>query len=189
MVDTRPNTRLLVRIGPTFTSLIFQMSFATTATTIVSGAIAERSDIIIACYLQLRLIIIFHSRFDFNAYCIFSLVNTIVYAVPAGWLWAERGFLYRLGVVDIAGNTTRDQIRNISLVKSKSLNAGSGGVHLVGGASALVSAWLVGPRLGRWQLTTAPPMGSPTNALIGLYMLWWGWLAFNAGSTFGVRDR
>ena len=28
-------------------------------------------------------------------------------------------------------------------------------------------------------------MGSPTNALIGLYMLWWGWLAFNAGSTFG----
>ena len=44
------------------------------------------------------------SRFDFNAYCIFSLVNTIVYAVPAGWLWAERGFLYRLGVVDIAGN-------------------------------------------------------------------------------------
>ena len=45
--------------------------------------------------------------------------------------------------------------------------SGSGGVHLVGGASALVSAWLVGPRLGRWQLTTAPPMGSPTNALIG----------------------
>ena len=37
----------------------------------------------------------------------------------------------------------------------------------VGGASALVSAWLVGPRLGRWQLTEAPPMGSPTNALIG----------------------
>ena len=32
-------------------------------------------------------------------------------------------------------------------------------------------------------------MGSPTNALIGLYMLWWGWLAFNAGSTFGVTDN
>ena len=80
-----------VRIGPTFTGFIFQMSFATTATTIVSGAIAE--------------------RFDFNAYCIFSLVNTIVYCVPAGWLWAPRGFLYQLGCVDIAG---------------------SGGVHLVG---------------------------------------------------------
>ena len=44
-----------VMIGPTFTGFIFQMSFATTATTIVSGAIAE--------------------RFDFNAYCIFSLVR------------------------------------------------------------------------------------------------------------------
>ena len=69
-----------------------------------------------------------------------------MYCVPAGWLWAPRGFLYKLGCVDIAG---------------------SGGVHLVGGASALVSAWLVGPRLGRWELTEAPPMGSPTNALIG----------------------
>ena len=124
------------------------------------------------------------SRFDFNAYCIFSLVNTIVYAVPAGWLWAERGFLYQLGCVDIAGDGRRMfQHSSVPTVHCP----GSGGVHLVGGASALVSAWLVGPRLGRWQLTTAPPMGSPTNALIGLYMLWWGWLAFNAGSTFGVN--
>ena len=62
-------------------------------------------------------------------------------------------------------NEERNKVRKSyfdSLYKS-----GSGGVHLVGGASALVSAWLVGPRLGRWQLTTAPPMGSPTNALIG----------------------
>ena len=137
-----------VMIGPTFTTFLFQMSFATTATTIVSGAIAE--------------------RFDFNAYCLFSLVNTVVYCAPAGWLWSKRGFLGNLGVVDIAG---------------------SGGVHLVGGASAFVSAWLLGPRLGRWELSEAPPMGSPTNAVIGLYMLWWGWLAFNAGSTFGVSGN
>ena len=32
-------------------------------------------------------------------------------------------------------------------------------------------------------------MGSPTNAIIGLFMLWWGWLAFNAGSTFGVTGN
>ena len=135
-------------IGPTFTVFLFQMSFATTATTIVSGAIAE--------------------RFDFNAYCLFSLVNTIVYVVPAGWLWGEHGFLRKMGVVDIAG---------------------SGGVHLIGGASAFVAAWLLGPRLGRFDSDSSPPMGSPTNALIGLYMLWWGWLAFNAGSTFGVSGN
>ena len=32
-------------------------------------------------------------------------------------------------------------------------------------------------------------MGSPSNAVIGLFMLWWGWLAFNAGSTFGISGR
>ena len=51
---------------------------------------------------------------------------------------------------------------------------------------AFVAAWMLGPRLGRWDLDIPPPMGSPTNALVGLFMLWWGWLAFNAGSTFGT---
>jgi Amt family ammonium transporter len=41
-------------------------------------------------------------------------VNTVVYCFPAGWIWSENGFLRSLGAVDIAG---------------------SGAVHLVGGAS------------------------------------------------------
>ncbi|XP_059079547.1 putative ammonium transporter 3 isoform X2 [Tigriopus californicus] len=88
-------------IGPVFTTFLFQLSFATTATTIVSGGIGERC--------------------NFNAYCIFSLLNTFVYCIPAGWLWGKHGFLKNLGAIDIAG---------------------SGGVHLVGGTSggcALVS--------------------------------------------------
>ncbi len=51
-------------MGQIFTAFFFQLSFATTATTIVSGAIAE--------------------RFNFHAYCLFSLVNTLVYCIPAG---------------------------------------------------------------------------------------------------------
>ena len=43
----------------------------------------------------------------------------------------------------------------------------------------------MGARLGRWDIEGDPPMGSPTNAVVGLFMLWWGWFAFNAGSTFG----
>lgn len=27
---------------------------------------------------------------------------------------------------------------------------------------------------------------SPMNIILGLFMLWWGWLGFNCGSTFGV---
>ena len=65
-------------------TFLFQLSFATTATTIVSGAIAERA--------------------NFNAYCLFSLVNTVVYCLPAHWMWAPNGFLAVLGAVDIAGN-------------------------------------------------------------------------------------
>ena len=57
-----------------------------------------------------------HFRANFHAYCLFSLVNTIVYCIPAGWLWNSNGFLNRLGVVDIAG---------------------SGGVHLIGGSSGI----------------------------------------------------
>ena len=29
-------------------------------------------------------------------------------------------------------------------------------------------------------------LASPTNLVLGTFMLWWGWLGFNCGSTFGV---
>ena len=64
-------------MGTLYSTYIFQLSFATTATTIVSGAMAERAHL--------------------HAYIIFSLLNTIVYCIPAHWLWAENGFLYDLG--------------------------------------------------------------------------------------------
>ncbi|XP_063631478.1 putative ammonium transporter 2 isoform X1 [Cydia splendana] len=133
-------------MGPVFASFLFQLSFATTATTIVSGAMAERC--------------------NFKAYCLFSFLNTIVYCVPAGWVWGSHGFLSRLGAVDIAG---------------------SGPVHLIGGSSAFASALMLGPRLGRYAKGTAPlPLGNPVNAVMGTFVLWWGWLAFNSGSTYGV---
>ncbi|XP_066969358.1 putative ammonium transporter 3 [Macrobrachium rosenbergii] len=133
-------------MGEVYTKFFFQLSFATTATTIVSGAVAE--------------------RFNFVAYVLFSTVNTVIYCIPAGWLWGNHGFLRRMGVVDIAGSC---------------------GVHVCGGSSALVAARLVGPRIGRYDHGESPlPMGSPTNAILGMFMLWWGWLGFNCGSTYGV---
>ncbi|XP_059612678.1 putative ammonium transporter 3 [Phlebotomus argentipes] len=133
-------------MGPIFAAFLFQLSFSTTATTIVSGAMAERC--------------------NFKAYCIFSFLNTAVYCIPAGWVWGEHGFLHNLGCVDIAG---------------------SGPVHLIGGSAAFASALMLGPRLGRYEEGINPlPLGNPVNACMGLFVLWWGWLAFNSGSTYGV---
>lgn len=60
--------------------------------------------------------------------------------------------------------------------------AGSGPVHLLGGASALAAGIMLGPRLNRYDKgADAPQMGNPINACVGLFFLWWGWLAFNSG--------
>ncbi|UYV70577.1 amt-3, partial [Cordylochernes scorpioides] len=137
------------RWGVVFATFVFQLSFATTATTIVSGAMAERA--------------------DFSAYCLFSFGNTITYCIPAGWVWGSHGFLNRMGVLDFAG---------------------SGAVHLTGGASALVAALMLGPRRGRFD-PKGPPLqaGNPANLIVGTFILWWGWLVFNCGSTFGVKNH
>ncbi|GFS47233.1 putative ammonium transporter 3 [Trichonephila inaurata madagascariensis] len=51
------------------------------------------------------------------------------------------------------------------------------------------AAALLGPRTGRYDKgTQLLPLGNPTNALLGLFMLWWGWLGFSAGSTTGIVD-
>ncbi|GFQ65167.1 ammonium transporter 3 [Trichonephila clavata] len=70
-----------------------------------------------------------------------------------GWVWTDRGFLSALNVVDIAGCSA---------------------VHLVGGTSALVAAIMLKPRLGRYdnEENSVLSLGSPTNALVGMFMLW-----------------
>ncbi|XP_049271930.1 putative ammonium transporter 2 [Rhipicephalus sanguineus] len=118
-------------MGRTFACFLFQLSFATTATTIVSGAMAERT--------------------NFTAYCIFSFFDTLVFSIPAGWLWASRGFLRQLGALDFAG---------------------AGCVHLLGGTSALVAAAYLGPRVGRYGSGPPPELGNPTSVLQGVFTLW-----------------
>ena len=120
-------------MGESYATFIFQLSFATTATTIVSGAMAERTKL--------------------TTYIIFSFMNTIIYCVPAHWLWGPNGFLNHMGVIDIAG---------------------SGGVHLLGAVSAFIAAWMLKPRMGRYDKGSAAlPMGNATNALVGMFMLWY----------------
>lgn len=67
------------------------------------------------------------------------------------------------------------------------VSIGCAGVHLVGGVAGLVAAIMLGPRLGRYDKSVE--QGKPcsmTNVMLGTFMLWWGWLGFNCGSTFGI---
>lgn len=67
-----------------FTLYFYQMSFATTTTSIVSGAVSE--------------------RFKFTSYILFSFSATFVYAVGGGWIWGSHGWLKNIGAIDFAGS-------------------------------------------------------------------------------------
>uniref|UniRef100_A0A914V2I2 Ammonium transporter AmtB-like domain-containing protein n=1 Tax=Plectus sambesii TaxID=2011161 RepID=A0A914V2I2_9BILA len=139
--------------GRQYAHYVFQLSFATAATTIVSGAVAER--------MQLQ------------AYMLFAIVNTFGYCLPAMWAWHHNGFLGSIGFFDFAGGCV---------------------VHGTGGASAFVAAYVLGARYKRFARAGEEAVhytaSSPVTALTGLFMLWWAWLGFNCGSTFGIsKDR
>lgn len=64
---------------------LFQLVFAGTAATIVSGAVAE--------------------RLKFNAYLIYSVILVgVIYPISGHWLWGG-GWLAELGFIDFAGST------------------------------------------------------------------------------------
>lgn len=69
--------------GDVFAVFLFQLSFATTSTTIVSGAMAERVKL--------------------HAYLAFCIVNTFTFSIVAHWVWSETGFLHTMGAIDAAG--------------------------------------------------------------------------------------
>jgi Amt family ammonium transporter len=69
--------------------------------------------------------------------------------------------------------------------------AGSGVVHAVGGFIALAGAWLVGPRIGKYRKDGTPngiPGHSITLAILGVFILWFGWFGFNPGSTLAATE-
>lgn len=68
------------------TLVLFHAMFASTAVTIISGAIAERTKYI--SYLLIALI-----------------VSLFIYPIQAHWIWHEAGWLAQLGFIDFAGST------------------------------------------------------------------------------------
>ncbi len=113
-------------------------------------------------------------RTKFKAYCVYSfMISLIIYPLFGHWTWGG-GWLWTLPF----GSGYRDF-------------AGSGVVHLIGGAVALAAAIMIGPRLGKYKKDGTPnaiPGHSITLVVMGTFFLWFGWFGFNPGSTFGATD-
>jgi Amt family ammonium transporter len=144
--------------APVFAYFLFQMVFMDTAATIPTGGMAE--------------------RWKFSAFCVFSIfVGAFIYPIYANWVWGG-GWLSQLGA-------------NFGLGHGHVDFAGSSVVHMTGGVIALVGAWLIGPRRGKYNAdgsVNAIPGHNIPMALIGTFILAFGWFGFNPGSTLAGTD-
>ena len=137
---------------------LFEVVFMETAGYIIVGAICE--------------------RITFWAFLLCELfMGAILYPIFGCWVWGG-GWLSQLGntwglghgYVDFAGSTV---------------------VHAVGGFCALALAIILGPRLGKYGADGKPrafPAHNIPFVVVGTFILLFGWMGFNPGSTLGATD-
>ncbi|PWE00827.1 ammonium transporter [Marinilabilia rubra] len=110
-------------------------------------------------------------RTKFSAYLIFTIVITlIIYPVSGHWTWGG-GWLSELGFIDFAGSTI---------------------VHSVGAWVGLAGAIIIGPRIGKYDKdgkAKAIPGHNIGFGALGVFILWFGWFGFNAGSELAATGE
>lgn len=141
-----------------FGLFLFQMVFMDTAATIPTGAMAE--------------------RWKFASFIIYGFfISMISYPLFANWVWGG-GWLSQLG-------------KNFGLGHGHVDFAGSSVVHMVGGVTALAGAMVLGPRIGKFNKdgsANAIPGHNIPMAILGCFILAFGWFGFNPGSTLAGTD-
>jgi Amt family ammonium transporter len=137
---------------------LFEVVFMETAGYIIVGAICE--------------------RITFWAFLLCELfIGGLLYPISGCWVWGG-GWLSQLGssmhlghgYVDFAGSTV---------------------VHAVGGFCAMALAIILGPRLGKYGPDGKPrafPASNIVFVVTGTFILLFGWMGFNPGSTLGATD-
>ena len=106
-------------------------------------------------------------RVKLSSFLIFSMIYVaFLYPVLGSWKWGGGG-LDQLGFYDFAGSTI---------------------VHSVGGWAALIGAYLIGPRIGKYTNSGIKPIMGHNMPLvcIGVFLLWFGWYGFNGGSVLSA---
>jgi len=109
-------------------------------------------------------------RMKLWSFFIFAIIFTaFIYPLEGYWKWGG-GYLDQAGFLDFAG---------------------SGIVHMAGGAAALAGVLLLGPRKGKYgkdgSIHPIPGANLPL-ATLGTFILWLGWFGFNGGSELKVSD-
>jgi Amt family ammonium transporter len=100
----------------------------------------------------------FAERMKFSAFLVFAILwTTIVYDPVAHWVWGKNGFLGLMGALDFAGGTV---------------------VHINAGIAGLVTALVLGKRIG-YPDRMSPPHNLPFAVLGAAF-------GFNAGSALGA---
>lgn len=141
-----------------FALFFFQVVFMDTAATIPTGAMAE--------------------RWKFSAFIGLGIFMAVfLYPLYGNWVWGG-GWLSALGTKLNWGHGAVDF-------------AGSGVVHAVGGLTGLAGAAVLGARIGKFRKDGTPnaiPGHNIPMAMLGTFILIFGWIGFNGGSTFAAGD-
>ncbi len=112
-------------------------------------------------------------RTKFSSYCLYSaIISAVIYPIEAHWVWGG-GFLAQWGFHDYAGSNC---------------------IHMVGGICAFVGAWMLGPRIGKYERdksgrvtrVNAFPGHNLVIAALGVFILWLGWYGFNGAAATDV---
>jgi len=137
---------------------LFEVVFMETAGYIIVGAICE--------------------RITFWSFLLCELfVGGILYPISGCWVWGG-GWLSQIGTTLHLGHGYVDF-------------AGSTVVHAVGGFCALALAIILGPRLGKFGPDGQPrafPAHNIAFVVTGTFILLFGWMGFNPGSTLAATD-
>lgn len=138
---------------------LYMVAFMDTTATIPTGSMAE--------------------RWKWKSFVLWGLFcGSLYYPLFGAWTWGG-GWLAKLGESAELGYGYVDF-------------AGSGIVHMMGGVAALAGAMVLGPRIGKFGKDGKPrnlPGHHLPMAILGTFILLFGWFGFNAASTFAATDN
>lgn len=156
---TSSDTRGAAYDGLTFAKFLLQWAKASTASTIISGAIAERVNL--AAYL-----------------CYSCIMTAFIYPVVAHWAWSDTGFVSPFRETSLFLDTGAIDFAGAAVVHVTGGMAALVGCVVIGARRGRFAAD------GKPLVMTKQ---SPIMQTLGVLILWFGWYGFNCGATLSLQ--